>query len=257
MIIAQISDTHIALDAPDSDTRTKNLFDTIADIKSLTPAPDVIVHTGDIAHWGRPEEYDVAAAALASAPCPVYVLVGNRDDRANLRKAFFRPGSLPDASEFIQYAIDAHPVRLVMLDTRSANGNKGDFCRERFLSLSALLAGGAAKPVAVFMHHPPFEVPAAPEPLHFESTNTYDEVRQALQQSAPISAIFTGHVHRASFGDVGGIPGTAMPATATSLRKGKYPEPMQSRPVYLLHRFDPRWGFSTETRIVGEAPSSS
>ncbi|MGH6681746.1 MAG: metallophosphoesterase, partial [Bradyrhizobium sp.] len=57
MIIAQISDTHIALDLPDSEQRIRDFAITIADINSLDPLPDVIVHTGDVVHNGRPDEY--------------------------------------------------------------------------------------------------------------------------------------------------------------------------------------------------------
>ena len=53
MIIAQISDTHIALDTPDAEQRIGDFERTIADINALDPAPDVIVHTGDIVHNGQ------------------------------------------------------------------------------------------------------------------------------------------------------------------------------------------------------------
>ena len=46
MIIAHISDTHIALDTPDAERRIRDFEDTIADINELDPAPDVIVHSG-------------------------------------------------------------------------------------------------------------------------------------------------------------------------------------------------------------------
>ena len=88
MIIAQISDTHIVLDAPDADQRISDFKRTIADINALDPAPDVIVHTGDIVHNGRADEYAQAVAILKRAQAPVYVLAGNKDDRANLRAAF-------------------------------------------------------------------------------------------------------------------------------------------------------------------------
>jgi len=42
-----------------------------------------------------------------------------------------------------------------------------------------------------------------------------------------------------------------MPSIATTLRKGEYPNDIKTLPVYQLHRFDPVWGFATETRIVG------
>ena len=71
MIIAQISDTHLTLDTPDADQRMNDFASTIADINALDPAPDVIVHTGDIVHNGRANEYARAAAIFAAALAPV------------------------------------------------------------------------------------------------------------------------------------------------------------------------------------------
>jgi len=90
MIIAQISDTHIALDSPDADQRIRDFALTIADINALDPAPDVIIHTGDIAHNGRRDEYAQAVNMLANARAPVYVLAGNKDNRANFVRHFRR-----------------------------------------------------------------------------------------------------------------------------------------------------------------------
>ena len=131
VIIAQISDTHIALDTPDADQRIRDFALTVADINALDQAPDVIVHTGDIVHNGQQDEYAQAVATLAKARAPVYVLAGNKDDRANLRAAFSACGYLAPDSDFIDYAIDEYPVRLIALDTLSSGSNKGDFCPER------------------------------------------------------------------------------------------------------------------------------
>src|SRR5215831_6059133 len=115
MIIAHISDTHLALDSSGAERRIGDFASTIADINALDPPPDVIVHTGDIVHNGRRDEYAQAAALLAKAHAPVYVLPGNKDDRANLRAAFSKLSYLAPTSEFIAYAIEDHPVRLIAL----------------------------------------------------------------------------------------------------------------------------------------------
>ena len=65
MIIAQVSDTHLALDKPDAERRMRDFAPTIADINALDPPADVIVHTGDIVHNGRQDEYAQARALLA------------------------------------------------------------------------------------------------------------------------------------------------------------------------------------------------
>ena len=257
MIIAQISDTHLALDTPDANQRIRDFALTVVDINALDPAPDVIVHTGDIVHNGRQDEYAQAVATLAKARAPVYVLGGNRDNRANLRAAFSAGGYLSPDSDFIDYAIDDYPVRLIALDTLSSGSNKGDFCPERVRRLIELIDADTTKPIAVFTHHPPFEVTVGPDRLHFETTEMVARLRQALQHSGRVVAVFSGHVHRAAAGYVGSIPATVVQCIATTLRKGDYPPHMKIRPVYQIHRFDPVWGFATETRIVGAGPSAA
>jgi 3',5'-cyclic-AMP phosphodiesterase len=256
MIIAQISDTHIALDTADAGRRLRDFAVTIADINTLDPAPDAIIHTGDIVHNGRPDEYAEAAAILAKADAPVYVIPGNKDDRTNLREAFLAGGYLSPDSDFIDYAVERYPVRLIAVDTLNLGSNKGDFCPARARRLVELIDAEISKPIAVFAHHPPFEVPVGPDPINFETPEMMARLRQTLQHSVRVAAVFSGHVHRGIAGQVGGIPATVMPSIATTLRKGEYPAPMRTCPVYHIHRFDPAWGFATETRIVATSNSS-
>lgn len=250
MIIAHISDTHIALDTPDADRRIRDFENTIADINTLDPAPDVIVHSGDIVHNGRPDEYAKAASILAAARAPVYVLPGNKDNRENLRAAFSGQGYFAPDAAFIDYAIEDYPVRLIALDTLSTNNNKGDFGPERIARLNKLVGAETTKPIAIFTHHPPFEVPVGPDPINFVIPETMTELRAALQQSGRVAAVFSGHVHRATTGHVGRIPATVVPCIATTLRKGDFPAEMNTRPIYYIYKFTPDSGFTTETRFA-------
>jgi 3',5'-cyclic-AMP phosphodiesterase len=134
------------------------------------------------------------------------------------------------------------------------NSNKGDFCAARAERLTDLIDAESTRPIAVFAHHPPFEVPVGPEPLNFETPEMMARLRQVLQQAGRVVAIYSGHVHRSATGHIGGIPATVMPCIATTLRKGEYAMHMKRRPVYHIHRFDPAWGFTTEARIVGPEP---
>ena len=252
MIIAQISDTHLTLDTPDADQRRRDFALTIADLNALDPRPDVIVHTGDVVHNARKDEYSEAAAILGKARAPIYLLAGNRDGRANLHAAFAADGYLR-SSDFLDYAIDDYPVRLIAVDTLGP-GNRGDFCAERTRRLTDLIEGNTRKPIAVFTHHPPFEVLVGPDRFHFERADAVSRLCQALQHSERVVAVFSGHVHRAATGYVGNIPATVVQCIATTLRKGEYPPHMKTRPVYQVHRFDPLWGFTSETRIVETRP---
>jgi len=257
MIIAQISDTHLALDTPDAERRFGDFARTIADINALDPQPDVIVHTGDIVHNGRPDEYAQAAAVLAKARAPVCVLPGNKDDRGNLRAAFPAECYLASSSEFIDYAIEDFPVRLIALDTLSPGHGRGDFRREQADYLARLIDAAPDKPIAVFTHHPPFEVTVGPDRFHFETVEGMTRLRDVLGGCERIAAVFSGHVHRAAAGEIGRIPASVVPCIATTLRKGDYPASMKTRPVYHLHRFDPACGFVTESRIVGMGGSAT
>jgi 3',5'-cyclic AMP phosphodiesterase CpdA len=251
MIIAQISDTHLALDTPDADRRMRDFALTIADINVLDPAPDLIVHTGDIVHNGLPGEYAQALALLAKARPPVYVLPGNKDDRTNLRAAFSARGYLAECSEYIDYAIEDYPVQLIALDTLKPGRNRGEFRPEQARRLRERIDAKPHKPIAVFTHHPPFEVTVGPDRFHFDAMGSMSLLRDTLQHGERVIAVFSGHVHRGTSGQVGRIPASVVPCIATTLRKGEYPAPMKTRPVYHLHRFDPVWGFVTASRVVG------
>jgi len=72
-------------------------------------------------------------------------------------------------------------------------------------------------PIAVFAHHPPFQVPVGPDPLNFETPETMATLSQALQRSGRVVAVISGHVHRGTAGQVGSIPATVMPSIATTI----------------------------------------
>jgi 3',5'-cyclic-AMP phosphodiesterase len=253
MIIAQVTDTHIAADAPDAEQRACDLERAIADINALDPAPDVVIHTGDITHGGRPEDYARAASLLGMARPPVWVAGGNRDDKENLHRAFSPWACRAASSRCLDYAVEDFPVRLIAMDSVGPGSNKGDFGPERARRLTELIDAERTKPIAVFMHHPPFMVPVGPDPLNFVSSAAMASLQRTLERSGRVVAVFCGHVHRSSWGRIGNITVMVAPCTATTLRKGDFPPQMQGRPVYHLHTLAGAGGLVTEVRIVAGA----
>ena len=251
MIIAQISDTHIDLDSPNCAARLANLEQCVADINRLDPLPDVVIHTGDMAHDGTPEDYAAVKPVLDALRCPLYVAAGNRDDRAALRAAFPVGRDLLPGTPFLHYSVDTFPVRLIAVDTLSDHGNQGDFCRVRSDGLRAALAEDPSKPTVVFMHHPPFEVTESDYPHQFDPWEAVAEVGRALEGQTHVVAVFCGHAHRDAPGEIAGVPVASTPSVAVDLRLGDYPPEVEAVPLYKIHRFDGQ-RFVGEVRAVRE-----
>ncbi len=251
MIIAQISDTHIDLDGPQSADRRRYLELCVDDINGLDPLPDVVIHTGDLTNSGNPQEYDAAKKIFRNLSAPLYVTAGNRDDRSALRSAFPADDYLLPDSPFLQYRVDDFPVRLMVLDTLSEDSNKGDYCTVRADSLSAALAEDTTRPTAVFMHHPAFEVVESDYPFQFESRDAIARIGQVLNRHGCVIHAFCGHTHRATAGTIGDVPVSSTPSVAVDLRLGTYPDAFQTIPLYQIHRFDAKHGFVSEMRAAG------
>ncbi len=159
MVIAQISDTHILARSSDQAVgaaRARNLGRCIADINR--GGVDVVVHTGDCVHHGLAEEYAHLREILADLEAPLFLIPGNRDRHGALRAAFDHLHHLPRNGEFLHYAVEDHPIRLVALDSVAAGERKGVFCARRLAWLEETLSREPDRPTVLFIHHPPFDI---------------------------------------------------------------------------------------------------
>jgi len=120
MLIAQITDPHIKargkLAYKKVDTET-NLRRVVSHVKDLDPKPDVVLITGDLTDFGRPEEYELFRSLIAPLGLPFYVIPGNHDTREGMRQAFTDHHYLPAEGDYLHYAIEEYPLRLIGLDT--------------------------------------------------------------------------------------------------------------------------------------------
>ena len=255
MIIAQITDTHLSdvnAEDPKFGVRAENLRACIADINDLDPLPDAVIHTGDITQHGRAEEFDHARTLLQTLEAPLYVTPGNRDGRDGVVRAFTVDGYIMPDYSFVHYAIDEHPVRLVAVDSLGNGiGPKGDFCHDRLAALDATLAEAPARPTVLFMHHPPFDVPAAPDPFAFQRRQAVVDLATVVSRHKQVIHIFAGHMHRPWTAMLGGVTASTVPSVATDLRYGSYLPTNATQPVYQIHRFDGDDSFVIEARLPG------
>lgn len=244
MLIAHISDSHIEIPEPEGAGRLADFEKVIADINTLVPQPDMVIHTGDVSHCDRAIEYRFAHSLLERLHVPYHVIPGNKDRRERLSKTFGHAG------DYFQYVIDTDHWQLVMLDTLSETSNKGAYCQSRIDWLKGVL-DDASKPVAIFMHHPTFEMPELPYPFQFETREMADGFEQLVKQYDQVKGIFCGHAHRNTKGLVAQIPAMTLTAMSLDRRKGPYPAEMTGKPVYQLIELADDGRFENCLKICG------
>lgn len=197
MIIVHISDFHVDLRLQTStgtiDTRER-LRQAVARVDVLRPVPDVVLVTGDLVNDGTPEQYAFVKETLSTLTVPCYVIPGNHDDRENMRRAFADEGYLDPESDFLHYAVDGYPLRLIALDTLIPGQDRGELCARRLTWLEACLSEAPERPTLIFMHHPPFAT----------GIPTFDmiglrgaaEMAALIARHSRIEAVICGHVHQ-------------------------------------------------------------
>jgi 3',5'-cyclic AMP phosphodiesterase CpdA len=258
-VLAQISDLHITSQGSLSyrvvDTAAM-LRACVADLMHLKQRPHAVAITGDLTDGGRPEEYAALRELLAPLTMPVYVIPGNHDDRAALREAFADHTYLDQAREFIQYAIDEHPLRIVALDTVIAGESGGELCAERLAWLERTLALEPDTPTVVLMHHPPFltfighmDVFALRDPQALASV---------IARHPQIESILCGHVHRPIEVRFAGTRASTAPSCAhqivLDLAVDAPSRFVMEPPAYRLHAYAAATGLVTHTAYIGDYP---
>ena len=212
MLIAQITDIHLGFDPINPDEFNRQRLDsTLAAIRALSPQPDLMLVTGDIANDGDDaQSYQRYAEAVADLPFPLFPLMGNHDSRAPFLEQF--PDTL-HADGFIQYAIEDWPLRILVLDTLEVGRHGGGFCETRAAWLRERLDEAPDRPTLIALHHPPLDtgimwLTEDPE------AKWIGRLRDAVEGRGNIVALIAGHVHRPIIAGWSGIPLIVCPSTA-------------------------------------------
>jgi len=255
MLIAQITDFHIKARGK----RAYRVVDTaqclaaaVDALRALEPAPDIVVGTGDLTDYGRPEEYELLRELLAPLRQPVYLIPGNHDERAALRQAF--PGYFP-AEGFLHYTVEGWPVRLVALDTVVPGEAGGQLSADRLRWLDDTLAAAPDRPTVIIMHHPPFATGIAHmDKIGLEGADAFAAI---VARHLQVERVLSGHLHRSIQALIGGhaVASTA-PSTAhqvaLDLRPQGPPAFKMEPPGYQLHLWRPETGVVTHTGVIGD-----
>ena len=198
MLIGQISDLHVKIGGKLAygvvDT-AKMLGDCVTHMMSLNTLPDVLLVTGDLVDYGQPAEYELVKELLSPLRMPVYLAVGNHDDRTALRAVFSGPGFeyLVPCDEFVQYTVNMGEIRLVMLDTTIPKMGGGELCSKRLKWLDERL-GEDQTPTVIAMHHPPFATGLA----YMDAIGLQDskDLESIVSRHNHVERLLCGHIHR-------------------------------------------------------------
>jgi Icc protein len=182
----------------------------VESLRAVRPAPDAILVSGDLTEHSDDAEYEQVRELLAPLDAPLFVLPGNHDDAAALRRHFDVPGE--DGGP-VQYVADLGELRLVVADTTRPGEHPGALDEQRLSWLDTELATQPDTPTVLAMHHPPLVTGIPP----LDAIGLADQDRLALgavvERHPQVRRIVAGHMHRTIAGELGGRAVLAAPST--------------------------------------------
>ena len=257
MLIAQISDTHIA--PPGQKTygvapMAENLERCVEHINHLMMPPDLVLLSGDVTNDFSQSEALRAASILKTLSCPFYVVPGNHDDRDVLWDVFGGGGIPARADGFISYVIDGGAVRIIALDSLFVGQSGGEICDRRAAWLRDVLDQGGDQPTVIFMHHPPMKC-GVPE-SDLDGFVGADALGDIVVEYPNIERILCGHIHLLTHTRWRGTVVTTAPSMGMQLdldlSQSKPSRFLLSDPAYLLHHWIPEGRLITHAIQVNE-----
>ncbi|MDQ3139793.1 MAG: metallophosphoesterase, partial [Pseudomonadota bacterium] len=188
--------------------------------------------------------YGQLKEALAGLPFPTWFCMGNHDSRAPFGESF---PHIPTADGFVQYAIDDHPLRILVLDTLDVGRHSGAFCEVRAAWLADRLAEQPDRPTLLMLHHPPVAtglswMTESPDAIWI------GRLGAIVAANANIVGIIGGHLHRAIVTQWAGTMLVVCPSTAPQLaldldaidpdHPDDRPMIVEDLPGYAIHNWD-------------------
>ncbi len=254
-IAAQISDLHVSERGKDADGNYQtcdHLARAVAHIMAMDPRPDVVLATGDLVDWAKPEEYAVLKELFAPLDMPLYLIPGNHDSREYLRAAFPEHGYLPDAG-FINYTVEKYPLRLIGLDTQIEGEIGGTMCAERLGWLDETLSSEPERPTLIFMHHPP--ITSGIEIMDRHGFENPAPMMEVVRRHPQVERVIAGHLHRPITISWAGTSVSVAPSTAHQIGLEMGDDAplvlVMEPPAVYLHTWNEATGLVTHTSYVG------
>ncbi len=212
----QLSDTHIGFNKEANPDVAGTLNRSIDILNALPQRPAFAIHTGDITHLSKAEEFDTAGQLLSRLKVgEIHAVPGEHDVTDGPGTEFFRHyGKVSDNKGY--YSFDAQGVHFVALVNVMAfkPGGLGALGDDQMAWLKDDLAGRASsQPIVVFAHMPLWTIY---EPWGW-GTGDADQAFALLRRFGSVT-VLNGHIHQI----VRKVEGTMTFHTA---RSTAYPQP--------------------------------
>lgn len=198
-LIAQISDLHLrprglaALRVSETNMFAERAVDRLI---RMTPRPEAVLITGDLADTGDPKEYKTAAWILDRLPMPWFAIPGNHDSSVEMREAFAETEWATQMADetTVQFRVDVGSLTVIGLDTSVAGKAHGALPADRLAFLEQSLNAAPDRPTIVALHHPPVATGIG----HMDNSmlREPEELAAVLQGHPQIALIVCGHQHR-------------------------------------------------------------
>ena len=153
----QISDSHIGFNKPANPDALGTLREAIAKVKAVKSKPAFMIHTGDITHLSKPDEFDSAAQLIGESGLNVHYVPGEHDfiDEGLGKLYLERYGKGTKGQGW--YSFDDHGVHFIglnnVVDLKA--GGLGRLGSDQLAWLADDLKGMAnSTPIVVFAHIP-------------------------------------------------------------------------------------------------------
>ena len=209
----QISDSHIGFHLAANPDVAGTLQSVVAGINALPRTPQFVVHTGDVTHLAKSEQFDTAKQILKGLRAPLVVLPGEHDVLGTTPAAFLAQFPPPSGSQgwFSWDALDVHYVALINVFDFEKMGLLGN---DQLAWLeSDLRPLPASRPVVVFAHVPLYALYPA-----WGWTTADGAKALALLARFDAATVLNGHIHQVVEHTEGNIRFATANATA-------YPQP--------------------------------
>lgn len=190
----QISDSHIGFSKPANLNVVSTLQASIDKINSLPAQPDFIIHTGDLSHDSKPEQYDTLDQVLKGASAKqVYFVPGEHDTSIDDGQLYLeRYAKALGAKGKGWYSFNHRDVHFIGLNNSAVLEGMGVLGEEQLNWLEAdLRSQPSSRPVVVFAHIPLWSV----YPEWGWATRDSAQALAKLKRFGSVT-VLNGHIHQ-------------------------------------------------------------